>query len=326
MGKVTGFLEHDRKDRSYFPVKNRIKDFKEFLVPLNEKELKNQASRCMDCGIPYCHTGCPVNNIIPDWNDMVYNGEIETALKTLHSTNNFPEFTGRICPAPCEAACTLNIEDNPVTIKTIECSIIDEGWKLGLVKPTYTLCCYPVDDNWAVAQSALLHAQIDTLENEQKYRVLFSAHGLPKKIISQGDPYQWQVERSAEAIARASNLAEGDWAVCYQSRVGPLEWIGPSLDDELRRAAEDEVAVIVLPIAFVSEHSETLVELDVEYKKIAVRLGISTYKRVPALGTHRDFIYGLRDLSIAAFKNKINFGPLGVRRFCPQSTRKCKCA
>ena len=139
MGKVTGFLEHDRKDRSYFPVKNRIKDFKEFLVPLNEKELKNQASRCMDCGIPYCHTGCPVNNIIPDWNDMVYNGEIETALKTLHSTNNFPEFTGRICPAPCEAACTLNIEDNPVTIKTIECAIIDKGWKLGLVKPQKAL-------------------------------------------------------------------------------------------------------------------------------------------------------------------------------------------
>jgi glutamate synthase (NADPH/NADH) small chain len=139
VGKVTGFLEHDRKDRSYFPVKNRIKDFKEFLVPLNEKELKNQASRCMDCGIPYCHTGCPVNNIIPDWNDMVYNGEIETALKTLHSTNNFPEFTGRICPAPCEAACTLNIEDSPVTIKTIECAIIDKGWKLGLVKPQKAL-------------------------------------------------------------------------------------------------------------------------------------------------------------------------------------------
>ena len=139
MGKVTGFLEHDRKDRSYFPVKNRIKDFKEFLVPLSEKELKNQASRCMDCGIPYCHTGCPVNNIIPDWNDMVYNGDIKTALKTLHSTNNFPEFTGRICPAPCEAACTLNIEDNPVTIKTIECAIIDKGWKLGLVKPQKAL-------------------------------------------------------------------------------------------------------------------------------------------------------------------------------------------
>tara|TARA_Y100001968_G_C19357452_1_gene717972 strand:- start:10 stop:1407 length:1398 start_codon:yes stop_codon:yes gene_type:complete len=135
VAKITGFLEHDRRDRSYYSVKERIKGFKEFLVPLNSKELKTQASRCMDCGIPYCHSGCPVNNIIPDWNDMVYNNEFENALKTLHSTNNFPEFTGRICPAPCEAACTLNIDDKPVTIKTIECAIIDKGWKLGLVKP-----------------------------------------------------------------------------------------------------------------------------------------------------------------------------------------------
>ncbi len=135
MGKVTGFLEHNRKDRSYYPVKDRIKEFKEFLVPLNGEELKKQASRCMDCGIPYCHSGCPVNNIIPDWNDMVYNQDFESALKILHATNNFPEFTGRICPAPCEAACTLNIDDKPVTIKTIECAIIDKGWNLGLVKP-----------------------------------------------------------------------------------------------------------------------------------------------------------------------------------------------
>ena len=135
MGKITGFMEHNRKERNYSPVKERIKGFKEFFVPLNSKELKTQASRCMDCGIPYCHSGCPVNNIIPDWNDMVYNDDFENALKTLHSTNNFPEFTGRICPAPCEAACTLNIDDKPVTIKTIECAIIDKGWKLGLVKP-----------------------------------------------------------------------------------------------------------------------------------------------------------------------------------------------
>ena len=135
MGKVTGFLEHNRKDRNYHSVKQRIKAFKEFLIPLDHKDLSIQASRCMDCGIPYCHSGCPVNNIIPDWNDMVYKNDFESALKTLHSTNNFPEFTGRICPAPCEAACTLNIDEEPVTIKTIECAIIDEGWKLGLVKP-----------------------------------------------------------------------------------------------------------------------------------------------------------------------------------------------
>ena len=103
MAKTTGFLEFDRKDRSYYPVKDRIKAFKEFLVPLTNTELKIQASRCMDCGIPYCHSGCPVNNIIPDWNELVYNEDIENALKTLHSTNNFPEFTGRIRPAPCEA-------------------------------------------------------------------------------------------------------------------------------------------------------------------------------------------------------------------------------
>ena len=135
MGKATGFLEHNRKDRNYHPVKQRVKAFKEFLIPLDHKDLSIQASRCMDCGIPYCHSGCPVNNIIPDWNDMVYKNDFESALKTLHSTNNFPEFTGRICPAPCEAACTLNIDEEPVTIKTIECAIIDEGWKLGLVKP-----------------------------------------------------------------------------------------------------------------------------------------------------------------------------------------------
>ena len=141
MGKITGFMEHNRKERNYSPVKERIKGFKEFFVPLNSKELKTQASRCMDCGIPYCHSGCPVNNIIPDWNDMVYNDDFENALKTLHSTNNFPEFTGRICPAPCEAACTLNIDDKPVTIKTIECAIIDKGWKLGLVKPEKAKKC-----------------------------------------------------------------------------------------------------------------------------------------------------------------------------------------
>ena len=135
MGKVTGFLEHNRKDRNYHPVKERVKAFKEFLIPLDQKDLSVQASRCMDCGIPYCHTGCPVNNIIPDWNDMVYKNDFESALKTLHATNNFPEFTGRICPAPCEAACTLNLDEEPVTIKTIECAIIDKGWKLGLVKP-----------------------------------------------------------------------------------------------------------------------------------------------------------------------------------------------
>ena len=144
MGKITGFLEIERHDRKYAPVEERVKNFKEFVIPLSEKETRDQAARCMNCGIPYCHgtgsvqpgtPGCPVNNQIPDFNDLVYQGNWEEASRTLHSTNNFPEFTGRICPAPCEASCTLNIDDNPVTIKTIECAIVDRAWDNGWLKP-----------------------------------------------------------------------------------------------------------------------------------------------------------------------------------------------
>ncbi len=135
MGKVTGFLEIDRQDRKYAPASDRIRHYREFVLPLSSETVRDQASRCMDCGIPFCHTGCPVNNQIPDWNDLVYQGDWEEALRNLHSTNNFPEFTGRVCPAPCEAACTLNIENTPVTIKSIECAIIDKGWEMGWVKP-----------------------------------------------------------------------------------------------------------------------------------------------------------------------------------------------
>jgi glutamate synthase (NADPH/NADH) small chain len=135
MGKVTGFKEFDRHDRDYLPVAERVTNFDEFVVPLPEKEVKTQAARCMDCGIPYCHNGCPVMNQIPDWNDLVYNSDWQEASRNLHSTNNFPEFTGRICPAPCEASCTLNIDDNPVTIKTIECAIVDRAWDEGWIVP-----------------------------------------------------------------------------------------------------------------------------------------------------------------------------------------------
>ena len=135
MGKPTGFLELDREDRTYKPVEERLKHYKEFVVPLPEGEVKKQASRCMDCGIPFCHTGCPVNNQIPDWNDLVYHGDWKQAALNLHSTNNFPEVTGRICPAPCEASCTLNIDDKPVTIKTIECTIADRAWDEGWITP-----------------------------------------------------------------------------------------------------------------------------------------------------------------------------------------------
>ncbi|MGH6937236.1 MAG: glutamate synthase subunit beta [Methylocella sp.] len=135
MGKVTGFLEIDRRDRRYVPASDRIRNYKEFMIPLSEEATRDQAARCMDCGIPFCHSGCPVNNQIPDWNDLVYRADWEEASRNLHSTNNFPEFTGRLCPAPCEASCTLNIDDNPVTIKTIECAIADRAWRNGWIKP-----------------------------------------------------------------------------------------------------------------------------------------------------------------------------------------------
>ncbi|TCK17007.1 glutamate synthase (NADH) small subunit [Thiogranum longum] len=135
MGKPTGFLEYPRKDRGYKPVEERIKYFGEFIIPLDEQTLSTQGARCMDCGIPFCHEGCPVNNLIPDWNDLVYKGKWEKASKVLHSTNNFPDFTGRICPAPCQESCTLNLIDDPVTIKTIECAIVDKAWDNGWLEP-----------------------------------------------------------------------------------------------------------------------------------------------------------------------------------------------
>ncbi|MEJ0078587.1 MAG: glutamate synthase subunit beta [Alphaproteobacteria bacterium] len=144
MGKVTGFLEIDRQDRRYKPASDRIRHFKEFMIPLSEEATRSQAARCMNCGVPYCMgtgslapgtPGCPVNNQIPDWNDLVYRGDWKSALYNLHSTNNFPEFTGRVCPAPCEASCTLNLIETPVTIKTIECAIVDRGFEEGWIAP-----------------------------------------------------------------------------------------------------------------------------------------------------------------------------------------------
>src|SRR6266566_9625413 len=135
MGRPTGFLEIERRDRAYEKPEIRGRTWKEFVKPLRDAENRKQAARCMYCGIPFCHDGCPVNNLIPDWNNLVYRDQWQAALKALHSTNNFPEFTGRICPAPCEASCTLNIDDNPVTIKTIECAIVDRAWDNGWLKP-----------------------------------------------------------------------------------------------------------------------------------------------------------------------------------------------
>lgn len=135
MGKTTGFMEFDRKDEAYSPVKERIKNYKEFTIPLKEKELKNQGARCMDCGIPFCHSGCPLGNLIPDFNDAVYRGKWEKATQILHSTNNFPEFTGRLCPAPCEEACVLGINEDPVSIENIEKNIVETAFKKGWITP-----------------------------------------------------------------------------------------------------------------------------------------------------------------------------------------------
>jgi len=135
MGKPTGFLEFERRERDYVPVAERVKNYQEFTHRLPDEELQKQGARCMDCGIPFCHNACPVNNLIPDWNDLVYEGDWREALRALHQTNNFPDMTGRICPAPCEAACTINLIDAPVTIKTIEHAIVERGWEEGWVQP-----------------------------------------------------------------------------------------------------------------------------------------------------------------------------------------------
>ena len=135
MGKVTGFMEYERQATPYRAVPERVQDWKEVMDRLEPGELQRQGARCMDCGIPFCHTGCPINNIIPDWNDLVYRGSWDQALRMLHSTNNFPEVTGRICPAPCESACVLGINDDPVSIKSIEKAIADRGWQEGWIRP-----------------------------------------------------------------------------------------------------------------------------------------------------------------------------------------------
>ncbi len=205
-----------------------------------------------------------------------------------------------------------------------------EDWKktakmLGLDKLTYSICCYPIEPGWVSSQAALLKESLASVPAGNPVRVLFSAHGLPKKIVDRGDPYQWQVEQSAAALAQAAGLNAGNWTVCYQSRVGPLEWIGPSLDDEIKRAADDKVGVVILPIAFVSEHSETLVELDIEYKHQADELGLPSYTRVPAIGTHPDFIAGLAGVASAALEHKIGLGPVGNVRYCPGNHGRCPC-
>ena len=197
--------------------------------------------------------------------------------------------------------------------------------KAGLSVPIHAVCCYPRQAGWIGAVADLIRgalAQIGPAAG--KPRILFSAHGLPKKVIAGGDPYQWQVERTVEAVV-AELGGDLDWVICYQSRVGPLEWIGPSTEDEIDRAGRDRVPILVVPIAFVSEHSETLVELDVEYRHRAERAGVPLYVRVPAVATHARFIAGLADVVRGAISANLPLKPAENSRICPADRTVCPC-
>ncbi len=193
--------------------------------------------------------------------------------------------------------------------------------KAGLDVPTSQLCCYPTEPGFISAMAAKITEVGGDLKPGLSYRLLLSAHGLPKRTIATGDPYQWQVEQSAAAVVKALDRPELDSLVCYQSRVGPLEWIGPATDAEIIRAGQDGKGVIVAPIAFVSEHSETLVELDIEYRKLAAEAGVPDYRRAAAVGAHADFINGLAGLVRAAADGKT--AGCGKGRICPAALKRC---
>jgi len=195
---------------------------------------------------------------------------------------------------------------------------------VGLSSQGKAICCYPDEPGLISAQADLIRKSLEDMNPDSKTRILFSAHGLPKKIVDGGDPYQRQVEKTVDAIIRqlAPDL---DWVICYQSRVGRLEWIGPSTEEELERASKDNAQVLVVPVAFVSEHSETLVELDIEYRELAEDLGISAYHRVPAVGTHEEFISGLAQLIRKALEQKkpICSGAPSGKQVCDPMFSKC---
>ena len=208
-----------------------------------------------------------------------------------------------------------------------------KAWKKAARKaaidvPTYAICCYPLAAGFQKAVAALLRqARAGKTGENARARVLFSAHGLPKKIITGGDPYEWQINETVKGIVAELGETPGenaiDWAICYQSRVGPLEWIGPSLDEEIDRAARDGVPVIVVPVAFVSEHSETLVELDITYRALAEKRGVPAYTRVPTVGTEAPFIEALAGLVRGACARATPLDGEGGRRICPQDFSGC---
>lgn len=194
---------------------------------------------------------------------------------------------------------------------------------LGLSAPTTMVCCYPREPGFIRAVVRLVQEGLETASKAGRPRVLFSAHGLPQKTVAGGDPYQWQVEQSCAKIVEALGIEGLDWTVCYQSRVGPLEWIGPATDKEIERAGRDKVPVVLVPIAFVSEHSETLVELDIEYRKVAERAGVPAYVRVPTVSTMPEFIDGLARLVRQAAHTDAELLPSEGQRICPGSCAKC---
>jgi ferrochelatase len=193
---------------------------------------------------------------------------------------------------------------------------------VGLTAPTTRVCCYPDEAGFVSATVAKIRETMTQARSDISYRLLLSAHGLPKRTIQKGDPYQWQVERSAAAIVAALGMSELESQVCYQSRVGPLEWIGPATDAEIRRAGECGKGIIMAPIAFVSEHSETLVELDIEYRKLATESGVPDYRRAGTVGTHPDFINGLAGLVRKAAQSETAVNGCG-RRICPSAFKHC---
>lgn len=194
--------------------------------------------------------------------------------------------------------------------------------RAGLTAQTDIVCCYPQNSGYIEASANLLRAALKAWSAGVPPRVLFSAHGLPERVVEGGDPYQWQVEQSAEAIVKALGVPDLDWAVCYQSRVGPLKWIGPATEDEIRRAAQDACGIILYPLAFVSEHSETLVELDIEYKELADEVGIAAYERVPTVQCGPAFIAGLADLVTGALEGPgVIGGVCGTA--CPSPHKRC---
>lgn len=205
----------------------------------------------------------------------------------------------------------------------------------GVLKPTRAVCCYPTSDGFIKAVSDLTEASLDGLRAngiDKDVRILFTAHGLPKKIVDGGDPYQWQVEETAKAIAESlkekiSEFENSDWRTCYQSRVGPLEWIQPYTEDEIQQAGNDGKSLVIVPIAFISEHSETLVELDIEYKELAEEAGVKNYARVSTAGIHPAFISCLSDLVL----KQVNQDGLNhiysdkISKICPAKYGRCIC-